>query len=350
MTAGDLVPSAISPLIAASNLEGFPRQIQMTAREAVAAKSLAVLGAPVSVTTAGQQRSFTIIFRDAFENPSEVGLLELVVMSRMADSEQSHYQYATHTHTGSEVSIDFTATSTGTFALYILLGQAPVAGSPFLFDVRPGFPAHSSCFARGSSVSLLTAGVNAAFTIMSADEHGNPSNSAGALRYCLQLASSDIDACSGTALRFDLGVYEAQIVATVAGSHALVVQLGESHVRGSPYTVRVLPAVSVGSTSSMQGQGISSTTAGLTAEFHVSVRDRFSNHAQSAAPVFASLSPDERGVRNTRVSTEQLGADTYRLRYTATRAGSNTLNTWIVYPHALHATYFASSDLDPESA
>jgi regulator of replication initiation timing len=124
-----------------------------------------------------------------------------------------------------------------------------VAGSPFPLHLIPSTVSVVHCTAAGSGLEGGVVGIPATFTIRAVDKYGNSTS---------LVAESDereqftvvIDAPDKTTLqsevtvdREDASLYRVRYTATTPGTHLVSVTLAGLHIRGSPFTVPVIGAI-----------------------------------------------------------------------------------------------------------
>jgi hypothetical protein len=124
-----------------------------------------------------------------------------------------------------------------------------VAGSPFPLHLIPSTVSVVHCTAAGSGLEGGVVGIPATFIIRAVDKYGNSTS---------LVAESDereqftvvIDAPDKTTLqsevtvdREDASLYRVRYTATTPGTHLVSVTLAGLHIRGSPFTVPVIGAI-----------------------------------------------------------------------------------------------------------
>lgn len=155
--------------------------------------------------------------------------------------------------------------------LIVTLENQPIAGSPFLFPIRPGPPSasQSKIVQTAASLANFQAGVARSVDIISRDQFGNL-NYAGTANYKVRFSSgTDIGPKAGAGFK-----YSFDVVSTVAQSSSLFFQLNGVDISGSPVSpVTVAPGQCVGSNSLVTGAGLTGSVAGVPTDITVTVRD-----------------------------------------------------------------------------
>ena len=165
---------------------------------------------------------------------------------------------------------------------------SPTFVQPLLISVLPDLPCPEETLLVGLSIS--TAGVLSTFNIFLRDRFGNPGRSSP--EFCgLELFSSTFNQLQSIfriSVRFDDSSRNdrqesctGDFGASSSGMGLLFVLMGGLHIRGSPSYIEVLPGMVSSISTTANGCALTLSTAGLSAAFSLSQRDKYGNSAAS---------------------------------------------------------------------
>ena len=223
---------------------------------------------------------------------------------------------------------------TGSYELSVSIGQANVAGVPFLLQVIPG-AASALSYVQSASTAFppLVAGSNSTITIASLDAQGNLRVSGGSgADYLVQLTGI-ASIAQLTVADSSTQLFPVQWGSTASGNFSLSVQVRSSgaNVVGSPFSLSVQPALSSAAACRASGDGYTEAISGATGSFQIAAADAFGNaqwpwlHPDT---FMVNISADG-GVTNTTYSTTSLVTGSsvsgvYSLTYAVPSGGSST--------------------------
>jgi hypothetical protein len=158
-----------------------------------------------------------------------------------------------------------------------LFADFHIRGSPFKVAVAPSstIGGTSSTKDSGGSLSIATAGVQAAFTVTTRDRFNNL-RGVGGDSFTAKLVGSKGNAFGLIQDSYD-GTYRILYTAVLSGSYQLSVIVSSQHVIGSPYSVVVMPATRSLQNSPSTGISLTLATAGVTANVIITLKDAFNN-------------------------------------------------------------------------
>jgi hypothetical protein len=171
----------------------------------------------------------------------------------------------------------YEVTQPGSYVLTILVVGKPIQDSPFHPEIKPNGPNAGHSYAHGPGVEKAVSGEQTHFTITSVDESGQELAEGGYV-----FPSTFIDATSGESLAIEVvdnknGKYTATYTPKTAGNASVIVLLkseeGESPIKGSPYTVLVVPGDLAVDNVTITGEGLERVVAGEVGEFFVQAKD-----------------------------------------------------------------------------
>ena len=126
--------------------------------------------------------------------------------------------------------------------IHVRLGATPLAGSPALVRVLASTPCAKRCYlAHASAAMTVTVNTHARLTLLTADAWGNPLTRGGAT-----VSSNVIAPGASESIVEDHGdgSYSVSWVTPVTGRCRVSILVGGAHVQGSPFSFRVVAAVS----------------------------------------------------------------------------------------------------------
>ena len=179
-------------------------------------------------------------------------------------------------------SATFTATVSGTYTVQVLLAELPIKDSPFTVQIlaAPISPAH--CVAFGGALTLLTAGQQSFFTLVSRDKFSNvPAYSPTVMQNLVRAKLEGPVTAFASIIDLKNSSYLVECMITASGSYKIYVTVstvdGYEGVSGSPFPVIVQPNEISTAGSYLQGSGMGLAIAGVSGTFLVNTNDRFFN-------------------------------------------------------------------------
>ena len=175
----------------------------------------------------------------------------------------------------------FSFHSAGVYSVVVKFNNVEIAGSPVAYTAVPAASDYTKFIASGTGVdSNLTAGdsVTHSFTLTEADSFGNVKDASGALASKIEESLSmtvrsgrwlhDSPTYNETVIAptvsFDSTnkVYVVSYVTTAAGALTVRLEIGGSHVTGSPFRTTVFPGKAEPAGCALSGLGLSGAVAG----------------------------------------------------------------------------------------
>lgn len=158
-----------------------------------------------------------------------------------------------------------------------LFADFHIRGSPFNVRISPSSTIGGTSTTKdsGGSLSIATAGVQAAFTVTTRDRFNNL-RGIGGDSFSAKLLGSKGNAFGLIQDRYD-GTYRILYTAVVSGTYQLNIIVSSQHVIGSPYNVIVMPATRSLLNSPSSGASLTLVTAGVTGNVVITIKDAFDN-------------------------------------------------------------------------
>jgi hypothetical protein len=158
-----------------------------------------------------------------------------------------------------------------------LFADFHIRGSPYTVKISPSSTIGGTSTTRdsGGSLSIATAGVQAAFTVTTRDRFNNL-RGVGGDSFSAKLVGSNGNAFGLIQDRYD-GSYRILYTAVVSGTYQLSIIVSSQHVIGSPYNVVVMPASRSLQNSPSSGMSLTLVTAGVTGNVVITIKDAFDN-------------------------------------------------------------------------
>jgi hypothetical protein len=206
------------------------------------------------------------------------------------------------------------------------LSGIPLRGSPFSLRVAPA-PTHTrSClrlFAPSHGrLDDAVAGNSSRFQIVARDQFGNVRREGGDM-----FESSLIGPAAAGATVTDMGdgAYSVQYAPTVAGEYLLSLTREGDHVQGSPFALRVWPAVTRADSCIVHGRGTAAGDAGYSQTFRIEARDAYNNPRGVGGDLFAAVLTGPAGrldrLPPTHCKVQDKGDGSYAVTYTLSVCG-----------------------------
>ncbi|KAL1495176.1 hypothetical protein AB1Y20_017041 [Prymnesium parvum] len=170
--------------------------------------------------------------------------------------------------------ISFGCCATGQLLLFVSIGGAQAAGSPFPIDVTEAAVCPSHTIAFGPDLAGGVAGRILRIGLIFRDVFGNRCHQVPSHARLLLRGVADVE---GRITQLDDDSTVAAVQPCLAGRYWAHLTIEGQHVRGSPFSMRVLPAPAVAHASEVWGGGLSEGVAGVRASFFVQLRDEFGN-------------------------------------------------------------------------
>jgi len=169
----------------------------------------------------------------------------------------------------------FTPTAAGSLTINIKYNGLHIKSSPFSVQINTelGVTSGTHCFALGDGTCIGTAGADGVFLVQAVDQFSRYKTSGGD-SFSVQMTMPSTFGVNSIIDR-GTGSYVVISSTTVSGIYSLGVLLADSHIRGSPYSVRIWPAQISPLHCTVHGFAVG--TAGEPRTFEIRARDRFSN-------------------------------------------------------------------------
>jgi len=221
----------------------------------------------------------------------------------------------------------YEVTAPGDYVLTILVVGKPVQDSPFHPTIKPSGPSAEHSYASGPGVEKAVSGEETHFTITSVDESGEELKEGGH-----HFPASFVDAVSGETLDIQVvdnkdGKYAAKYTPKTAGQASVIVLLkteeGESPIKGSPYTVLIVPGELAVDNATITGEGLEKVVAGEVGEFFVQAKDGNLNPLTTGDH---ELTANVSGPEDVNVDVLNNNDGTYKGSFTPTKIGDYTLD------------------------
>eukprot|EP00961_Rhodomonas_salina_P165837 2234729-Rhodomonas_salina.1 len=232
-----------------------------------------------TILQAGDRATFSVQIRDFRSIPAKSG-----GASVFFSLDNAPYVPAVDTNTGIYTK-DFVLKTVGTYTVGVWLldsgSYLRIDDSPYNITITPSTP--NAMFCQAEMTAVVTAGIAAAFSLLSFDTFGNP------VAYDFGQQPHSFDALlsgpSQPSVTWDylsprhLGRY----MATTSGDYLLAIGLSATGrtLLSSPFAVQVLAADPSPTASRVVGLSQLSMQAGQTSSFSVSMRDEFGNPSLS---------------------------------------------------------------------
>ncbi|KNC48631.1 uncharacterized protein AMSG_00408 [Thecamonas trahens ATCC 50062] len=182
------------------------------------------------------------------------------------------------------VTVSYTATITGTYALDVTVGDGTDAASfpSSVLVVTDNVPDPSKCVAAGAGINAAhVAGAHAVFTVTPRDAYGNlVSQAKTALAVTISSGGGGATVDASSTYNSQTGSFDVAYDATVAGDYTIAVTVNSAPILHSPFDMTVVPARADPTASHVRAtssSALSSTVTGRTESFLVLVEDAFGN-------------------------------------------------------------------------
>ena len=242
----------------------------------------------------------------------------------------------------------------GRYKLHVSLRQQglPLPGSPYKLVVGPG-PASAFSSALPDDLLLPLVGLvgNASdkkknhgchITLHTYDSMGNKCVAGGGAVKCgCSNIQADGEGAANAVERTveDLGdgTYVLSWTSEIAGTFQASVTIGDDHVRGSPFLMKLFSDEPELSKSTLTGEGLETGIAGKHSEIRITFVDQYSNMAVPNAKTFIfgmSISKEKSKLEAAKLNAEfegkweEGGTGCFLIRYMPTQAGNNELHAW----------------------
>jgi hypothetical protein len=273
-------------------------------------------GSGLSQAQAGEQAEFRLLIRDAFGNSQQSAGINVYTRPRNTTFTSSVQSVI---GASQQITFSYLPTVSGEYELHILFGRQAMKGSPWTVNVKAGFLTAANCLIDGKGIREATAGDPATFVISARDQYSNPLTDGG---FSFVVVTQDAktrrrQSCTD----MDTGKFNCEYVTTSIGELMLYVTHSSLHVKGSPFTLPVLPNSFNAQSSLIQGSSMSVATAGLHSVLVIIARDRFGNYLATGFENFiVSISAGTESMAEHDLTDYYNG--TYTIRYRTTRSGN----------------------------
>ena len=230
---------------------------------------------------------FRVKPRDRYDNFAQI--LDATAFDLLILHPDGSPQYPTISWDGKDWVGKYSPISVGanTYNLFVKINGIHISGSPFSVVLRSEpspFISATDSFASGKAIQLSTAGYTSFFTVQAADPYGvYHTTSVQNYAFSGELVLEDYFARLVPQDNGD-GTFTLEYTVTQAGRYVLAVLLKASgnggtltHISGSPFNVRIVPAASSARGSRLVGQGLSLVVAGQEGSFTIEARDGYGN-------------------------------------------------------------------------
>ena len=273
-------------------------------------------GSGLSQALAGEQAEFRLLIRDVFGNSQQAAGINVYTRPRNTTFTSSVQSVV---GASQQITLSYLPTVSGEYELHILFGRQAMTGSPWTVNVMAGFLTAANCLIDGKGMREATAGDLATFVISARDQYSNPLTYGG---FSFVVVTHDAktrrrQSCTD----MDTGKFDCTYRTTSIGELMLYVTHSSLHVKGSPFTVPVLPNSFDAQSSLVQGSSMSVATAGLHSVLVMIARDRFGNYLATGFENFiVSIAAEKESMAEYDLTDYQNG--TYTIRYRTTRSGN----------------------------
>lgn len=228
---------------------------------------------------------------------------------------------AWHDNDGSYL-VSYATTAAGRYTVGVSVQGTPVLGSPFIRQVEPNVPSQSTSYANGLALSSGNAGVQGAFALVLFDSFGNAVENKAMTNVTLDTVDSE-RSIMGRAVQMSSGSeYEGYYTATNSGEYSLTVLVNGFNVKGSPFSVTILPGNTYYEKCIASGPGLQSVVAGSVATFTIVARDKYGNDRTQGGDDFKTNLAGQELATGALVDYQN---GTYTSSFTLTLAGDYTL-------------------------
>jgi hypothetical protein len=316
-----------------------------------------VTGAALSGGTAGAAIPYTLQPYDLGNNAVVNSSLNFYhTLTNLATGSISTSSAMIFSSTDSYYHGSVTATATGKYSLAFVYrnsaGQTQSAGSTYTITIDAG-----AAVAAKSQVSSAInfsgrVGVAQSLTIQAKDANNNIADYGSAVVFTGTLTCSTSQVFSST-YSGSRGVYSLSYTPFQTGNCSLAITLSGSAIVNSPiYSIIVTAGVASSSTSSANGVGVTTGTAGTASVFNIQSYDGSNNPLTTGGNVYTvSLS----GPQLVPVTVKDSNNGNYTVSYTAARAGTYSTAIALVQQGGLKGLYynqanfavFQTSNIDP---
>jgi hypothetical protein len=181
-----------------------------------------------------------------------------------------------------KILVKMTPTISGMYTLDVSLSGVSVAGTPAVLQVSASSVEAKSSTSQGITTTAI-AGNMINVQALARDSFGNLIEG-GAVQTFKAVFSSEKHAISAPMRREgETATYSADVFLTVAGSYSLAIMLGNSHVKDSPFAMRVSAGAVHAGACFASGSAVMFALAGDASSFSVFVRDKYLNYIQNRA-------------------------------------------------------------------
>ena len=337
---------------------GYARfETALALRMTVVAGSIDVIrsrisGSGLTLATACGLAHFTILARDAFDNAVPIDQQrdqwDLDVMSAKFAGRSVPRVLKTSCRVSCSAkahacSVDYRATASGRYVLVAKQGSVHLSGSPSEVVVLPGVA--KSVLAQGSALTIGTAGADLDFTIRARDcAKTSVSIPPGSVQdYQFKMHYNTAVSAEGNLVvtRNPHGFATATVQCTVSGTYSFrIFRLPSGELKGSPYTLKCLPAEPAGIFSTIMGASITIATAGMEEQFGIVLRDRFGNECRESLKgecasqiLFYNTTDTSGGYTKANVNRASVYTGSCNVVWMKTRSGHYHINVGYVSVH-----------------
>ena len=314
---------SVSITIGGSHISGSPWVLLISPHNFVDNGFLTASGIGLTIATAGLSANIQIVARDIFGNSlNSCSAIVADFQLTTAEGGNLYPHWASSQQSGLclwYISLNFT--SSGIFSLRASVWGNPILDSPFLLSVRSAQASALQSTATGSGILAVVQGQTADIMVSARDPFGNLVSDPVDVEVQITYGNGVVVRVPVTQLRASYVPLDVQV-----GSADVAVTMNGVHISGSPYEVKILPALvgdPVPQNSFLLGTTSSSVLAGTAATFTVQAVDiNFAYFNRGGALVWFDLSHSDFYVRWT---ATDLKDGTYQAAVNLTSSGVYTI-------------------------
>jgi len=270
-------------------------------------------GAALSGLTAGVLGTLIITARDSFNNPKTVSTDAFTIYTPAGLSATLRPQGAF-----AQYIVGLTVTRAGNHPITIVHNGLHIQGSPFMIAVSPSSLNPGSTLVSGTAITGGAAGAVLTASMSVTDQFLNQQSVPSLAQLTLSLvgqSSTLIVPCTPT----NQTLLGCSVVVTISGAYTVSAMVNGASALG-PSTMTVTPAALDHLMTKASGPGLSVATAGVSASFEITARDRYGNSLTAGGLGFEAAVTTE-GRATALSALTDYGNGTYSLSYTATISG-----------------------------
>jgi hypothetical protein len=320
----------------------------------VAAECYAV-GEGLEFAIAGLNGTFSIVARDRFNNTLYNGLpssfsFKGTVTGGTTDTPVTIAEVKGENDTVAYAG-SYAATTSGDYQLNILLGDQPIAGSPFPISIVASNSTWGpECVAYGAGLSSGLVGATQTFVIQARDPFGNNmtySNATFTVVFAKQQRleqASDEVTYNITQDAADKGKFIVTYSTVVAGKYSITVSLDGKEIKGSPFEATMAPGALYAQDCVARGAGLTRHDKNTNMTFTIFTMDVFGNPLGKGGALFIVNVTDRFNAFEGKGQVRDNGDGTYGVVYSVPKAGHYRLSATTADTNIRGSPWFFSID------